>query len=84
MNTMRTFIGGISDMFKDSTTGTGLDAVSQAPVSARVAENLVDAGLTPATTKDVAESFAFVAGHAPDELEMLDVEAFLLEFGWLQ
>ena len=54
MNTMRTFFGGISDMFKDSTTGTGLDTVSQTPVSARVAENLVDAGLTPATTKDVA------------------------------
>lgn len=28
--------------------------------------------------------FVFVDGHEPTELEMLDIRAFLLDFGWLQ
>ena len=84
MNKMRTLMDGIADAFKGSTTGTGLDTVSGAPVRALVAEALLDADKTPATTKDVAESLETVTGHAPDELEMLDAELFLIDFDWLQ
>ena len=83
MNKMRTLMDGIADAFKGSTTGTGLDTVSEAPVRALVAETLLDAE-TPATTKDVAEALETVTGHAPDEHEMLDAELFLLDFDWLQ
>lgn len=81
---MRTLLDGIADAFKGSTTGTGLDTVSGAPVRALVAEALLDADKTPATTKDVAEALETVTGHAPDELEMLDAELFLIDFDWLQ
>ncbi|MCG7442111.1 hypothetical protein [Corynebacterium sp. ACRPQ] len=84
MNKMRTLLDGIADAFKGSTTGTGLDTVSGAPVPALVAESLLDADKTPATTKDIAEVFEAVTGHAPDEHEMLDAELFLLDFDWLQ
>ena len=84
MNKMRTLLDGIADAFKGSTTGTGLDTVSGAPVRALVAESLLDADKTPATTKDVAEALETVTGHAPDELEMLDAELFLIDFDWLQ
>ena len=84
MNMMRSLMDGISDAFKSSTTGTGLDNISEAPVRALVAETLLDADKTPATTKDVAEALETVTGHAPDELEMLDAELFLLDFDWLQ
>ncbi len=84
MNKMRTLLDGIADAFKGSTTGTGLDTVSGAPVRALVAEALLDADKTPATTKDVAEALETVTGHAPDELEMLDAELFLIDFDWLQ
>lgn len=84
MNKMRTLLDGIADAFKSSTTGTGLDTVSGAPVRALVAESLLDADKTPATTKDVAEALETVTGHAPDELEMLDAELFLIDFDWLQ
>lgn len=84
MNKMRTLLDGIADAFKGSTTGTGLDTVSGAPVRALVAEALLDADKTPATTKDVAEALETVTGHAPDEHEMLDAELFLLDFDWLQ
>ena len=84
MNKMRTLMDGIADAFKGSTTGTGLDTVSKAPVRALVAETLLDADKTPATTKDVAEALEAVTGHAPDEHEMLDAELFLLDFDWLQ
>ena len=84
MNKMRTLLDGIADAFKGSTTGTGLDTVSGAPVRALVAESLLDADKTPATTKDVAEALEAVTGHAPDEVEMLDAELFLLDFDWLQ
>ena len=84
MNKMRTLMDGIADAFKGSTTGTGLDTVSGAPVRALVAESLLDADKTPATTKDVAEALETVTGHAPDELEMLDAELFLIDFDWLQ
>lgn len=84
MNKMRSLMDGIADAFKGSTTGTGLDTVSGAPVRALVAEALLDADKTPATTKDVAEALETVTGHAPDELEMLDAELFLIDFDWLQ
>ena len=84
MNMMRSLMDGIADAFKGSTTGTGLDTVSGAPVRALVAESLLDADKTPATTKDVAEALETVTGHAPDELEMLDAELFLIDFDWLQ
>ena len=84
MNKMRSLMDGIADAFKSSTTGTGLDTVSGVPVRALVAESLLDADKTPATTKDVAEALETVTGHAPDEHEMLDAELFLLDFDWLQ
>jgi len=84
MNKMRSLMDGIADAFKGSTTGTGLDTVSKAPVRALVAETLLDADKTPATTKDVAEALEAVTGHSPDEHEMLDAELFLIDFDWLQ
>lgn len=84
MNKMRTLMDGIAEAFKGSTTGTGLDVVSETPVRALVAESLLDAEKTPATTKEVAEALEAITGHAPDEREMLDAELFLLDFDWLQ
>lgn len=82
--TMRTILDGIADTFKDSLTGTGVDTISATPVDAAVAEYLVEADSTPASTKEAATAFEVIAGHAPDTDEMIQLEAFLLSFGWLR
>lgn len=82
--TMRTILDGIADTFKDSLTGTGVDTISATPVDAAVAEYLVEADSTPANTKEAATAFEAITGHAPDTDEMIQLEAFLLSFGWLR
>lgn len=82
--TMRTILDGIADTFKDSLTGTGVDTISATPVDAAVAEYLVESDSTPASTKEAATAFEAIAGHAPDTDEMIQLEAFLLSFGWLR
>ena len=84
MTTMRTILDGIADTFKDSLTGTGVDTLSATPVDAAVAEYLVAADSTPASTKEAAAAFEAIAGHAPDTDEMMQLEAFLLSVGWLR
>lgn len=61
-----------------------MDTISATPVDAAVADYLVEADSTPASTKEAAAAFEATAGHAPDTDEMIQLEAFLLSFGWLR
>lgn len=82
MNMLNGLLDSISASFKGNTS-TGLDVLDAAPMAALVAEELVNSDLTPATTRDIAAAFTQVAGRSPHKEELMDVEGFLLSFGWL-
>lgn len=65
-------------------TGTGLDVLGRTSKVSEVAEVLFFRDLLPATTSDIRNSFEQVTGCAPTGEELLEIQAFLLSFGWLQ
>lgn len=67
-----------------SSTGTGLDVLNSAPAAQRIAMELFMQDTIPAKTSDISAAYKSVYGVDAHVADILDVESFLLSFGWLQ
>lgn len=67
-----------------SSTGTGLEVLDSTPAVERVAMELFTQNLIPATTSDIAAAHRTVLGSDATVEDVLDVENYLLGFGWLR
>ena len=82
MNSLKGFFNSISAVFKGA-TGTGLDSPDATPIKARVAQKLVEDGLTPATSPEILAAFRTLERRDPSDSELAAIELFLFDFGWL-
>lgn len=82
MNTLTGFLSAITNEFK-SATGINLDTVHSAPLVSLIAEDLHKHGLIPATHTDIEESYAALTNSFPSEEDLVEVELFLSNRGWL-
>lgn len=65
-------------------TGTGLDVLGYKSHVPEVAEFLFFHDLIPASRTDIRFACEQVAGSALGDDEMLEIQSFLLSFGWLK
>lgn len=83
MMTFNEILSKVSTVFTSS-TGTGLEVLDSTPAVERVAMELFAQDLIPATTSDVADAYRTVLGSDATVEDVLDVENYLLGFGWLR
>lgn len=83
MNAINGILDSISATFKGSTC-TGLDLLEKTPVAPDVAESLFYNDHVPATADEIIAAYTAVHGSAPAAGDVIEVEQFLSEFGWLQ
>lgn len=83
MNTINGILDSISAPFK-GTTCTGLDLLERTPVAPVVAESLFRNDHIPATVDEIVAAYTATTGSEPSAGDLIKVEKFLSEFGWLQ
>ena len=83
MMTFSEILSKVSTVFSSS-TATGLEVLDSTPAVERVVMELFDQDLIPAATSDVADAHRTVLGSDATVEDVLDVENYLLGFGWLR
>lgn len=83
MKSLTEFLTTLSAPFRVGPTTTGLDLLSELPLTSIIADELFRSDRIPATADDIDLAFQTVTGASPTTASLIDAEVFLHSLGFL-